>query len=52
MNTQEEYPDFFGDTPIYSIECFKKDIKMRDNSYIEVTVFEIVDAVSEEIKVL
>jgi len=51
MNTQEEYPDFFGDAPLYSTECFKENIQIRDSSYVEIITLEIVNAVNIESKV-
>jgi hypothetical protein len=51
MNMQEEYPDFFGDTPIYSAECFKQNIHMRENSYAEIITLEIINTLNSECKV-
>jgi len=51
MNTHEEYPDFFGDAPLYSAECFKQNIQIRENSYVEIITLEIVNRVNNEDKV-
>jgi len=50
MNTHEEYPDFFGDAPLYSAECFKQNIQRRDSSYVEIITLEIVNSVNVDTK--
>jgi hypothetical protein len=52
MNIQEEYPDFFGDAPIYSTECFKQNNQVRENSFIEIITLEIVNTVNNEDKLV
>lgn len=52
MNMQEEYPDFFGDAPIYNAECFKKNIQIRDNSFMEVITLEITNTISNDAEII
>jgi len=52
MNITEEYPDFFGDAPLYSAECLKNNIHIRGSSYVEILTFEASDIISHESNVI